>query len=170
MVKSMSPRFPLFLDLQSKPCLVVGGGQVATRRVETLLRCGAFVTVISPAFSEALVAWACAMPFDHASLQLVERKFIPLDILGKQLVVASTDDREVNQQVGSLAHEAKIPVTVADAQQESSFHFPSLVVRGEMSVGINTNGQNPSASKQIREIIEMVLPEDLGERLGSRNK
>lgn len=160
----MAPRFPLFLDLTNAPCLVVGGGEVGTRRTETLLRCGAKVKVVSTAFSEALVAWAAAET--HAgSLDLVERSFREVDLLGVRLAVAATNVRDVNRQVGEFCKAKNISVSVCDSQPESSFFFPALITRGELSVGICTNGASPAVSKQVREVIEMVLPEDFGDRI-----
>lgn len=165
----MAPRFPLFLNLSDAYCLVVGGGEIGTRRAESLLRCGAQVRVVSPAFSEALVAWAAAQ--SHAgSLELTERGFREADLLGARLVVAATNVREINQQIGTACRAKQIPVSVADDLSESSFFFPGLVTRGELSVGVCTNGANPAVSKQIREVVEMVLPEDFGERIAQHGR
>jgi len=166
----MAPRFPLYLNLENAPCLVVGGGSVATRRVETLMRCGAKVRCIAPAFSEALVALAAAEPMNCGGLELVDRPFRETDIGHWRLAVAATDQKDVNKNVASLCVKSNIPVSVADAPELSSFFFPGLVVRGELSVGICTNGASPSTSKQIREIIEMVLPEDLGDRIAEASR
>ncbi|HSQ41416.1 MAG TPA: bifunctional precorrin-2 dehydrogenase/sirohydrochlorin ferrochelatase [Fibrobacteraceae bacterium] len=161
----MFPRFPLFIDLNTQPCLVVGGGAVGTRRVETLRRCGAKVRVVSQAFSEALVAWAAAEGEEGRGLELVERPFRDRDVEGMRLVVSATDSREVNAQVARASKLAKIPVNVCDDPEASNFHFPGLVTRGQLAVGINTNGASPTVSKQVREIIEMVLPDDFGNRI-----
>lgn len=165
MVSSMAPRFPLFVDLSKSTCLVVGGGTIATRRVETLKRCGAKVRVVAPAFSEAIVAWAAADADSDSALELVDREFRDRDLDGALLVVACTNQREVNCKIGKLCKEKKIQVSVCDALEESSFFFPGLVTRGELAVGISTNGLSPAVSKQVREVVEMVLPDDFGDRI-----
>jgi len=161
----MAPRFPLYIDLNHVLCVVVGGGVVATRRAESLLRCGAKVRVIAPAFSEALVAWCAAETVFCGSLDLVERPFREADVDAARLVVAATDSAQVNSLVASLCAKKQIPVSIADAPEKSTFYFPALVTRGDLCVGVNSAGASPAATKQIREIIEMVLPENLGERI-----
>ena len=161
----MAPRFPLYIDLNGSLCVVVGGGVVATRRAEALLRCGAKVRVIAPAFSEALVAWCAAETVFCGRLELVERVFRDADVDSARLVVAATDRTEVNARIAFLSAEKHIPVNISDAPEKSTFYFPALITRGDLCVGVNSAGASPLASKQIREIIEMMLPEDLGQRI-----
>ena len=158
----MSPRFPMFIDIDLARCLVVGGGHVAARRAETLLRCGARVRVVSLDFGEP---FAVLLASHENRLELVEHAFRPDDLDGVRLVTTATDDPQVNQQVGELCKARKIPVSIADAPEDSTFHFPGLVTRGPLSIGINTNGQSPSVSRGVRELIEMVLPDDYGDRI-----
>lgn len=161
----MSPRFPVFIDLSGQHCVVVGGGEVGTRRVQSLLNCGARVRVISLGFSEALVAWAAAQGEDMQALELVERTFRESDLTGARLVLACTDDAKVNAQIIQCARSQQILCNRCDAPDESDFYFPGLVTRGELSIGINTNGGSPSVTKQVRELVEMMLPDDFGERI-----
>jgi siroheme synthase-like protein len=163
----MAPRFPLFVNIENASCLVIGGGDVATRRVQTLRKCGARVRVVSPAFSEALVAWAAAEGDDSDLLELSAREFKDADILGVRLVFACTDSSDVNRRVAVLAAQHNVMCNISDDPQASNFHFPGLVTRGELSVGINTNGGSPSVSRQVRELVEMMLPEDFGDRIQS---
>ena len=163
----MAPRFPLFIDLEHQLCVVVGGGAVAARRTETLLRCGAKVKVVALSFSEP---FAVILASHGEQVQLLEDAYQERYLQGAKLVTAATDDADVNAQIGDWCNAHRIPISVADDPSKSSFYFPGLVTRGDLSVGINTNGASPAAARQVREIIEMVLPENLGERIATQGR
>ena len=119
---SRPPFFPMMIDLWGKRVLVVGGGRVAARRAETLVRCGAEVAAVSPEF--------CA-DFPEAARR-IPRAFTPDDVSGDfSLVIAATDSREINSLVRTLASSLGIPVNVCDSQNECDFFFPSLSVPRE---------------------------------------
>ena len=113
---------PIFLDMQGRPCLVVGGGATAARKVSNLLRAGAAVTLVSPELCDAL-----ARKVESGALQHEARCFAPEDIAGQRLVIAATDDRAVNRQIAQLANEAGIPVNVVDDPDACTFVLPSIV-------------------------------------------
>ena len=145
--------FPLFIDLNQKQGLVVGGGAVAARKIRTLLPYGPHLTVCAPSVLPELEA----LP----GLTLRREPFSPALLEGAFFVIAATDDRELNRRIARLCRERNIPVNVADPGTESSFLFPSVVRRGPLTVGISTGGKSPSAAHYLREQIEGLLPDNL---------
>lgn len=145
--------FPLFIDLNQKRGLVVGGGAVAARKIRTLLPYGPYLTVCAPSVLPELAA----MP----GLTVRRERFSPALLEGAFFVIAATDDRELNRRIARLCRERNIPVNVADPGTESSFLFPSVVRRGPLTVGISTGGKSPSAAHYLREQIEGLLPDNL---------
>lgn len=142
------PRFPLFVDLSGKKVVVIGGGAVACRRIAVLLQFGGEITVISPHWEKKLegVTW-------------IERPYQSGDLQGAALVVAATDDRLVNAQVGEEATGLSIPVSVADDASACTFFFPAVCVGGGVVAGaVSTDGAHHSrtakAAKAIRKKLE----------------
>lgn len=140
----------LIVDLQPSlgPVLVVGGGRVAAGKGRRLAEAGFELHVVAPAIDPALAALAAQ---HHA------RAFEPGDLAGAALVLACTDDRGVNRTVGELARAAGIPVLVADAPAESTFHMPAVSRRGAVRVAISTDGAAPSVAKALREAVDELL-------------
>lgn len=149
--------FPFFVELAGASGLVAGGGKVALRKVEKLLPYGPRLTVIAPRIDEKILA----MP----GVVCLRRAFEPADLEGKDFAVAAAGDREVNHRIARLCRERKIPVNVVDDKEASSFLFPSLIKRGELSVGISTGGSSPSAAIYLKERFAEAVPENLPEIL-----
>ncbi len=131
------PRFPLFVDLTGKKAILVGGGAVSARRVQTLRRFGAQITVISPALCPALECIYAA-----GEIEWRARKYQKGDLQGAFLVSAATDDREVNQAVGQEAAAAGIFCSVADSREEGNFYFPAVAVGQGIVAGVVSDGTN----------------------------
>ena len=142
--------FPFFVELAGASGLVAGGGKVALRKVEKLLPYGPRLTVIAPRIDEKILA----MP----GVVCLRRAFEPADLEGKDFAVAAAGDREVNHRISRLCRERKIPVNVVDDKEASSFLFPSLIKRGELSVGISTGGSSPSAAIYLKERFAEAVP------------
>ena len=149
--------FPFFVELAGASGLVAGGGKVALRKVEKLLPYGPRLTVIAPRIDEKILAMPGVVCF--------RRAFEPADLEGKDFAVAAAGDREVNHRISRLCRERKIPVNVVDDKEASSFLFPSLIKRGELSVGISTGGSSPSAAIYLKERFAEAVPENLPEIL-----
>ena len=149
--------FPFFVELAGASGLVAGGGKVALRKVEKLLPYGPHLTVIAPRIDEKILA----MP----GVVCLRRAFEPADLEGKDFAVAAAGDREVNHRISRLCRERKIPVNVVDDKEASSFLFPSLIKRGELSVGISTGGSSPSAAIYLKERFAEAVPKNLPEIL-----
>ena len=146
------PYFPLFIDLKDRPCLIVGGGRVACRKVEKLRPYGPNITLIAPEFCPELEAMT--------DVVCLRRAFENDDIRGMTLVIAATDDATLNCRVSQLCQAENIPVNVVDDRENCTFLFPCLVQEGELSVGISTGGASPTAAIWLKEQIGALLPTD----------
>ncbi|HHF2915939.1 ferrochelatase [Vibrio parahaemolyticus] len=150
--------FPLFLDLINKPVLVVGGGEVASRKVEALLKAGADVTIVSP----TLVDFLSKLAAEH-QVRWVQR-FYSSDIVTKSFVQvwATTDNPELNHQVYKDAKELGILVNVVDDKPYCDFITPSMINRGRIQIAISSGGASPVLIRNIREKLESILPQNMG--------
>ena len=143
--------FPFFIEIGQKPCLVVGGGMVAFRKIEKLLPFGGDITVVSPAF--------CREVEEMAGIRRIQRKFQPQDIDGMLFVIGATDDEAVNAEISSLCKERNIPVNIVDDREKCTFFFPALVKKGEFVAGFSSGGGSPLAAQFIRKRVEEAVPE-----------
>jgi uroporphyrin-III C-methyltransferase/precorrin-2 dehydrogenase/sirohydrochlorin ferrochelatase len=153
--------FPLFADLTGRPCLVVGGGEVARRKVELLLKAGAQVTVNAPDFGEAITALAAA-----GRVRLQVGAFDPALIPQHWLVVAATPDGAVNRAVAAAADAATRFCNVVDGPEDSSFISPSVVDRSPIVVAVSSGGESPVLARLVRQELERLLPARLGDLAG----
>ncbi len=148
---------PVFLRLQAEPALVVGGGHVASRKVDWLLKARARVTVVAPQLAPALAARA-----DRAELAHIAQPFAPAHLAGVALVVAASDDHGVNATVSEAARALGIPVNVVDSPELSSFIFPAIIDRSPIVVAVSSSAESPVLARRVREQIEALLPARLG--------
>lgn len=147
--------YPIFLELAGRPCIVIGGGAVAERKVEALLNVGAEVTVVSPALTERLERWAV-----EGRIRRVTREYRPGDLVGFRLAFVATDDGEVNAAVAGEARARGLWVNAADDPAHSEFILPSVLRRGELVVAVATGGTSPALSRLIREELEAYFTPD----------
>src|ERR1700678_4366234 len=131
--------FPLFLKLEGKRCLVVGAGLIGLEKVESLLRCGASIRVVAP-HAVARVQQLSS----RGEIEWIARRFEPEDVAGCDLIIAATDDRQVNQAVFEEASRRSILCNTADDPPLCDFFFGSVVQRGDMQIAISTAGQSPA--------------------------
>ncbi|MBI4574143.1 MAG: bifunctional precorrin-2 dehydrogenase/sirohydrochlorin ferrochelatase [candidate division NC10 bacterium] len=144
--------YPMMVDVAGRRCLIVGGGPVAERKVTLLLECGADVEVVSPTASPRLTALATV-----GRLRLRRRPVRPADLAGAFLVVAATDDPQVNRDVAERARRAGGLVNVADDPGACSFLVPAVVRRGDLTVAISTGGGSPALAKKLRQRLERTI-------------
>ena len=141
--------YPVFLDIQNRPCLVVGGGAVGLRKVKTLLACGAVVTVVSPEADHRLLALS-----RKGALSLRKRPYKNGDLKGMFLVIGATNNRELNLRIKQEAEEAGLLCNIADLPEACHFILPSIVQRGALTVAISTSGKSPAFAKKLRRDLE----------------
>ena len=159
-------RLPLFLDLADQPCLVVGGGDVAARKIRSLIDAGARVTVVAPVLADTTAELA-----KRHGLDVARREFEETDVPGQLLVIAATGDADVNRRAFAACRERRVLVNTVDDAALSSAIFPSIVDRGPVMVAVSTGGASPTLARRIREQIEALLPAatgQLAEFLGRR--
>jgi uroporphyrin-III C-methyltransferase/precorrin-2 dehydrogenase/sirohydrochlorin ferrochelatase len=150
--------FPVFFDLQGLHVLVVGGGEVALRKVSLLERTGAVITVVAPRIAPGLQERGAA-----GTIKLVAREFVPEDLDGARLVVVATSRRAVNRFIAKLSDARAIPVNVVDDREASRFIVPAIVDRDPIMVAISTGGTSPVLARRLRERLEAFLPKRLGD-------
>jgi uroporphyrin-III C-methyltransferase/precorrin-2 dehydrogenase/sirohydrochlorin ferrochelatase len=148
---------PIFIQLRGEPAVVVGGGQVALRKVEVLLKAGARITVIAPKLHEELRALAERGQLDYLALE-----FQPHHLDGIGLAIAATDSRVVNSAVSTAARARRVPVNVVDDPELSTFIFPAIVDRSPVLVAVGSSGSSPVLARRVRQQIEGLLPARLG--------
>jgi len=152
--------YPVNLNVEGRPVLVVGGGAVASRKVLGLLEAGAEVTVVAPAFEPALEKLEAR---GHISLR--RRSFDGDDLDGVFLAFAATDEKSVNESVSSGAARRGIPVNVADRPQLCTFTLPAVVRRGGLTIAIATDGDCPAFAGTLREELESRFGTEYGPAL-----
>jgi len=151
---------PIFIQIKNRPCLVVGGGSIAARKVALLRKAQADVTVVSPELCDELKALN-----DDGAIHYVARGFEEADLDSCVLVIAATDQREVNERVSELAHDLRLPVNVVDNQELCSFIMPSIIDRSPVVIAVSTGGSSPVLARLIRTRLEGSIPAAYG-RLG----
>lgn len=141
--------YPVNLDVLNRKCLVVGGGSVGTRKVLTLIDCGAIVTVVSPDATEKLLELV-----DNGSITWGKRSFLASDLDTMFLVIGATNDEELNRQISADAEKLNMLCNIADCPELCNFILPSIVNRGDLVISISTSGKSPAFAKKLRKELE----------------
>jgi precorrin-2 dehydrogenase/sirohydrochlorin ferrochelatase len=150
----------MFLKLTARPCVVVGAGNIAESKIESLLQAEASVTVIAPQALPRVAAWAA-----DGDIVWHRREYAQGDLAGAFLVVAATATAEVNRAVFAEAGAAGILCNAVDDPPFCDFYFPSVVRRGELQIAISTAGESPALAQRLRKEINAQLPLDTGDWL-----
>ncbi len=149
--------FPVFFDLAGQRVLIVGGGEVALRKISLLERTGAHITVVAPEIAPELLQRAAA-----GRLSVNVREFMPGDLDGMRLVIVATSRRAVNRWIANLSESRNIPVNVVDDREASRFIVPAIVDRDPVLVAISTGGAAPVLARRVRERLEALIPVRMG--------
>jgi uroporphyrin-III C-methyltransferase/precorrin-2 dehydrogenase/sirohydrochlorin ferrochelatase len=150
--------FPVFFDLTGQKVLVVGGGEVALRKISLLERTGALISVVAPDVAPELMARAAG-----GKLKLFIREFSPDDLHGARLVIVATSQRVLNRWIASLSESRGIPVNVVDDARASRFIVPAIIDRDPVLVAVSTGGSSPVLARRLRERLEALIPARIGE-------
>ncbi len=148
---------PIFIDIKQKPCLVVGGGDIAFRKITLLLKANAQITCVDRAACQSVKTLA-----DAGKINLIEKDFELSDINTQVLIISATDDALLNAQVSTLAHDNNIPVNVVDSPALCSFIMPSIVDRSPIVIAISSAGKAPVLARLIRAKLESSIPNAYG--------
>lgn len=147
--------FPMFVQLKKKKCLVIGGGKIALRKIQVLKDFEAEVTVIAP----EMILQIRQMN----DICRIFRSFMEKDFDEAGLVVAATDDKEINHKISQICRQKKIPVNAVDQKEDCSFIFSSYVKEGEVVAAFSSGGQSPVITQYLKEKIKPDLTEELGQ-------
>jgi len=145
--------YPIILELSGQACVVIGGGQVAERKVDGLLAADAAVTVVSPTLTGVLAALARERRIAH-----VGRRYRRGDLAGQVLAFVATGDRRVAAAVAREGRRRGVWVNAADDPAHCDFYLPSVIRRGRLLVAVATAGASPALARAVREEIERRLP------------
>ncbi|MBF0593623.1 MAG: bifunctional precorrin-2 dehydrogenase/sirohydrochlorin ferrochelatase [Candidatus Omnitrophica bacterium] len=149
--------YPINVDLKDRQCLVVGGGEIAERKVASLLECDAMVTVVSPDVTKKLAALASKGKISH-----IKQKYQDKYIKNVFLVIAATDDQTVNTLIARHAGKRNILLNVVDVPELCNFIVPSVIRQGPMVMGISTSGHSPVFAQKFREKCEKCVTPAVG--------
>ena len=157
--------YPVFFKMEQLNTLIVGGGNVGLEKLESLLK-------NSPKAPIRLVGIKIdprikALQPDFPNLVLMERAFEADDLDGINMALLATENRETNREIRTLAHAKNISVNVADTPDLCDFYLGSVVKKGQLKIGISTNGQSPTFAKRFRQVLEEMLPEETDQLLGN---
>ena len=141
--------YPVFLNMQGQLCVVIGGGEVAERKVQALLEAGAVVTLIAPECTDGLIAMT-----SDSSVTWHQRTYETGDLEGAFIAIAATDDRAVNETVTKEATERNTPLNVVDVTDLCTFIAPSVIHRGPVTLAISTGGMGPALARKLRQELE----------------
>lgn len=146
--------FPMFIELENAPCLIVGGGRIALRKVEVLLDFGAQITVVAGDIMDEIQK--------EKAVRCKRKGFAPEDLSGMALVVAATDNPGLNHEIADLCRERKIPVNAVDQIEDCSFIFPAYLKQGEVVSAFSSGGQSPVITQYLKKETAPVMTELLG--------
>jgi precorrin-2 dehydrogenase / sirohydrochlorin ferrochelatase len=151
--------YPISLSLSGRTVIIIGGGKIAERKVNSLLDTGAKIEVVSPNLTQELQKWV-----KENRITWKNKTFTPEDIQQALLVIAATDQDEINQQVKRSARRDQL-VCLVDDPLQSDFILPSILRRGRLTISISTGGASPILAKKIRHQLEQTFDEKYEEYL-----
>lgn len=148
---------PIYYEIKNKPCLVVGGGKVASRKIRLLLSAGASVTLVSPQNCDEISGMV-----NENKIVWQQRDFSETDINGQALIIASTNNEQVNLAIAELAQQHNIPCNLVDNPDKGSFIMPSIIDRSPVIVAVSTGGSSPVLARLIKARLESLIPAGYG--------
>ncbi|WP_246197852.1 precorrin-2 dehydrogenase/sirohydrochlorin ferrochelatase family protein [Chitinophaga agrisoli] len=155
--------FPVFFKLNRLHVLVVGGGNIGHEKVNAMVQnCPeATITVVATWFLPEMETLA----HEYHSITLLQKEFSCGDLLGKDLVIAATSDRELNHSIWEKAKCSKVLINVADTPELCDFYLGSIVQKGNLKIAISTNGKSPTVAKRLKQVLQEAIPDGLDEVL-----
>lgn len=150
--------FPMFIDINDRDCLVVGGGEVALRKVEQLIKFSPNLTIIAPDIDDTIITLALAY-----KIRIIRRPYVHDDLIGRFMVIGALDDIQEQEKIYDYCIENNIHVNCVDSPKLCSFIFPALIVENDLCIGINTSGRAPAVSSALRQYLEKLIPSGIRE-------
>jgi siroheme synthase-like protein len=164
-VKKKFPYYPIFLDIEDRNVVIIGGGNVCARKAETMMNYGARVTVIAPEFTPEIEKWA-----EEGTLKIRRKRYEENDLDGANIVIASTDDESVNTRIAEDCRRRRIPVNVVDVTHLCEFIVPAIIEKGSIQIAVSTGGRSPALARTLKEDLQRAIgPEydEVNQVLGS---
>jgi len=146
------PYYPIYLDIEGRNVVIIGGGNVCARKAETMMNYGARVTVVSPEFTDEIEQWA-----KEGCLQLKRKKYDETDLDDANIVIASTDDETVNTQIATDCRKRRIPVNVVDVTPLCEFIVPAIIEKGSIQIAVSTGGKSPALARTLKEDLQRTI-------------
>ena len=161
----MNELYPIFLKVHAFDVLIVGGGEVGLEKISFLLKSSpnAKVTLVAKEIKNEIKV----LVQNHPSVNLIEREFFNEDLTEMQLVIIATENRALNKTIHTEANERGILVNVADTPELCDFYMGSIVTKGDLKIGISTNGKSPTIAKRLRELFTDLLPDEIDTLIGN---
>jgi siroheme synthase-like protein len=167
-MKKQFPYYPIYIDIEDRAVLIVGGGAVCARKAETMVRYGGRVTIVSPEITDEIAAWE-----RDGALAVRRKMYEESDLDGASIVIASTDDQCVNARVARDCRRRRIPVNVVDVTHLCEFIVPAIIEKGSIQIAISTGGKSPALARTLKEDMQrMIGPEyaEVNDLLGTLRK
>lgn len=160
--------FPIFLRLEALETLIVGGGPVGLEKLHAILKNspGARVTLVARHIHDSVRRLAA----DHPGVRLEERNFKLWDLWNKDLVLLAANSRSLHECIVAFARSRHVLINVADTPELCDFYMGSVVTKGNLKIGVSTNGKSPTISRRLREYLEEALPEETDELLNNMTR
>lgn len=159
------PYYPIYLDIEGRNVVIIGGGNVCARKAETMMNYGARVTIVSPEVTDEIEKWAA-----DGCLSIRRKKYDAADLGDANIVIASTDDQSVNEQIAADCRARRIPVNVVDVTPLCEFIVPAIIEKGSIQIAVSTGGKSPALARTLKEdLIRTIGPEytEVNDVLGS---
>ena len=154
-MKKNFPYYPIYLDIEDRAVLIIGGGEVCTRKAETMMRYGGRVTIVSPVFTDELEQWA-----RDGRVELRRKRYDESDLDEASIVIASTDDACINARIARDCRRRKLPVNVVDVTHLCEFIVPAIVETGSIQVAISTGGKSPALARTLKEDLKRAIGDE----------
>lgn len=167
-VKKRFPYYPIYLDIEERPVLIIGGGEVCARKAETMMKYGGRVTIVSPEFTPEIEQWAA-----DGRVTLRRKHYEEADLGGAAIVIASTDDKCVNGRIARDCRRRKLPVNVVDVTHLCEFIVPAIIEKGSIQIAVSTGGKSPALARTLKEDLQRTVgPEyaEVNDLLGTLRK
>jgi precorrin-2 dehydrogenase len=152
------PYYPIYLDIENRDVVIIGAGNVCARKAETMMKYGAKVVVIAPRVSEEIEQWA-----REGCLAIRRKRYEPGDLDGANLVIASTDDQQVNEQIAADCRARRIPVNVVDVTPLCEFIVPAIIEKGSVQIAVSTGGKSPALARTLKEDLHRFIGPEYAE-------
>ncbi len=161
-MRELNELYPVFLKVNQLEILIVGGGYVALEKMEFLFKSSpnAKVTLVAPFLRPETTKF-----IENKEVKVIKRKFRLWDLRKKNIVIATTDVPSINKRVQKACNRRGILVNVADTPELCDFYMGGIVTKGNLKIGISTNGKSPTMAKRIRQFLEELLPEEVDDLL-----